>query len=90
MNTPPEPDLFQFPCEFPIKIIGADLAALQTLVEAVLREHAPDSLAAPRPTRPSRNGRYLSMTFTVRAVSREQLDSIYRALTASEHVVWAL
>ncbi|MGF1547503.1 MAG: YbeD family protein [Thiotrichales bacterium] len=88
--TDSETDLLQFPCEFPIKIIGPDLAALETLVDAVLAAHAPASLAAPRPTRASRNGRYTSLTITVQASSRAQLDAIYRALTASEHVVWAL
>lgn len=40
--------------------------------------------------RPSRNGRYLSVTVTVRAVSQEQLDAIYRELSSSEAVLMAL
>ncbi len=82
--------LWQFPCEFPIKVIGADEAALLALIDAVLAEHAPACQGAPRPSRASRNGRYVSFTLTITAESREQLDNIYRALSASEHVLFAL
>jgi putative lipoic acid-binding regulatory protein len=74
--------LFEFPCDFPIKIMGArsdDFA--QSMVEIVLR-HAPDFAAASVEMRASSGGKYLSVTCTIRATSKLQLDNLYRELTA--------
>lgn len=77
-----EETLLEFPCDFPIKIMGArsdDFA--QHMVEIVLR-HAPDFVAASVEMRASSGGKYLSVTCTVRATSKPQLDNLYRELTA--------
>ncbi|TCJ12775.1 DUF493 family protein [Parasulfuritortus cantonensis] len=74
-------DLFDFPCDFPVKVMGArrdDFA--QTVVDIVLR-HAPDFAAETVEMRASGSGNYLSVTCTVRAVSRAQLDALYRELS---------
>lgn len=74
-------ELLEFPCDFPIKIMGvADVSFTQSVVEVVLR-HAPDFDPATVEMRPSTGGRYLSVTCTIRATSRPQLDDLYRALT---------
>jgi putative lipoic acid-binding regulatory protein len=76
------PSLFEFPCAFPIKVMGLrqdDFA--QAVLAAVLR-HAPDFDAASIEMRPSAKGNYMSLTCTIRAHSREQLDALYRELTA--------
>jgi putative lipoic acid-binding regulatory protein len=69
-----------FPCEFPIKIMGKTQAGFAQAVTEVVKQHAPDFDAATLEMRPSREGKYLSLTCTVRAVSREQLDGLYREL----------
>lgn len=82
MADPVQPSLIEFPCEFPIKIMGARTDSFaQVVVEVVLR-HAPDFDAASVEMRPSSKGNYLALTCTVRAVSREQLDALYRELTS--------
>lgn len=74
--------LLSFPCDFPLKIMGRrDDGFAQAVLEVVLR-HAPDFDAARMEMRPSAKGSYLSLTCTIRAVSREQLDALYRELTA--------
>lgn len=74
--------LLQFPCDFPIKVMGLRTASFaQTVLEVVLR-HAPDFDAAGMEMRPSAKGTYLSVTCTIRATSRAQLDALYRELTA--------
>lgn len=74
--------LLEFPCDFPIKVMGARVDGFaQAVLEVVLR-HAPDFDAGSMEMRPSSKGNYLSVTCTFRAVSQEQVDSIYRALTA--------
>lgn len=78
-----EPDsLIEFPCDFPLKIMGATREGFaQAVVEIVLR-HAPDFDAAKVEMRPSKAGNYLSLTCVVRATSKPQLDTLYRELTA--------
>lgn len=74
--------LLEFPCDFPLKVMGATREGFaQAVVEVVLR-HAPDFDAARVEMRPSKAGNYLSVTCIVRATSKPQLDALYRELTA--------
>jgi uncharacterized protein len=74
--------LITYPSDFPIKVMGEmqDNFA-QTILELVLL-HDPEFDAAKMDMRPSSKGKYLSITITVRATSREQLDNLYRALSS--------
>jgi putative lipoic acid-binding regulatory protein len=73
--------LLEFPCDFPIKVMGAAQEGFaQAICEVVVR-HAPDFDAATTEMRPSKGGNYLSLTCTVRAVSKAQLDALYLELT---------
>ena len=73
---------FDFPCEFPLKIMGlADAALAQAVLEVVLR-HAPDFDGATMAMRVSTGGRYVSLTCTINATSRAQLDGLYRELSS--------
>lgn len=74
--------LLTFPTNFPIKIMGAAVEGFAQTIVAVVLEHAPDFDAATLEQRHSRDGNYLSLTVTIRASSRAQLDALYRALTA--------
>ena len=81
-EIPPEESLIEYPSQFPIKVMGKnhpDFA--QTLTDVVL-QFDPGFDAATVEMRPSTNGNYLGLTFTVTATSREQLDALYRALHA--------
>ncbi len=81
-DRPMTESLLEFPTTFPIKVMGkrADGFA-QAIVDVVLR-HAPDFDASTLEMRASREGNYLSVTATVNATSREQLDALYRELTS--------
>lgn len=83
-------DLFQFPCDFPIKAIGHRRPDLDAIVYGIVRSHAPDIGEAAVTIRESTGGKYASVTVIIRATSRAQLDAIYRDLTASEHILMAL
>ena len=74
--------LLEFPCEFPIKIMGARVDDFAQVVLEVVLTHAPDFDAATMQMRPSAKGNYLAITCTFRAVSQAQVDNLYRALTA--------
>jgi len=80
--SPQSKDLLQFPCRFPLKIMGERHDAFIATVVEVVRAHAPDLVEGDVALRASSSGRYLSLTVTVNATSRPQLDSIYLALTS--------
>lgn len=74
--------LIEYPSDFPIKIMGLMQDAFaQTMLE-VVQLHDPSFHAGKMEMRPSSKGTYLSLTVTVRATSREQLDNLYRALSS--------
>jgi len=78
----PEHDtpVLAFPCEFPIKIMGKTQTGFAQAVIEIVQRHAPEFDAATLEMRPSRESKYLSLTCTIRAESREQLDELYREL----------
>jgi putative lipoic acid-binding regulatory protein len=86
----PVDSLIDYPCDFPIKIMGAMQDAFaQTMVD-VVTSHDPEFHAGKLEMRPSTKGNYLSLTVTVRATSREQLDNLYRALSSHPMVKMVL
>jgi len=80
----------QFPCAFPIKAMGLAVNDIESIVFSIVRRHAPDTRQQAFSKRASANGKYLSVTVTVNARSRAQLDAIYQELTDHEHVIMAL
>ena len=75
-----EDSLIEYPCDFPIKVMGLSQQGFaQAIIEVVLR-HDPDFSAASMEMRSSKAARYLSLTCTVRATSRVQLDALYQEL----------
>ena len=85
-----EESALKFPCEFPIKAMGRATPELEIAVLEIMNRHVPDLGEGAVRTRESRNGNYLSITVTIQARSREQLDSIYMELTSCEHIVFAI
>jgi putative lipoic acid-binding regulatory protein len=79
---PTEPSLLEFPCDFPIKIMGRRVDGYAQAVLAIVQRHAPDFDGATVEMRASKQGGYLSLTCTLRATSRTQLDALYRELSA--------
>ena len=82
--------LWQFPCAFPIKVMGRQGEAFEFAVVQILRRHVPRLSEAAIQRRDSRQKHYAALTIVIDAQSREQLDAIYQDLTACEHVLMAL
>jgi putative lipoic acid-binding regulatory protein len=80
----------EFPCRFPIKMMGRDTPEFRATARALVEKHAgavaDDAVQAAL----SRNGRFVSITVTITATSKQQLDAIYRDVTAHEDVLMAL
>ena len=74
--------LLEFPCEFPLKIMGKHADEFAQTVAQVVQQFAPDFDPETMEMRPSSTGKYLGLTCTIIATSQAQLDDLYRALTA--------
>jgi putative lipoic acid-binding regulatory protein len=76
----------QFPCSFPIKVMGRNGAAFTETIADIFQRHAGGGEIS-TVGRLSKGGKYLSLTVTLTATSREQLDALYRELNAHELVL---
>jgi len=85
-----EETLLEFPCRFPIKIMLRANVDLQPLVDELVAPHAPDISADDVNFRPSSKGNFVSVTVTINATSKAQIDDIYQALTDSKDVLMSL
>lgn len=82
--------LIQYPTDFPIKVMGRREPRLVQSIVGIVQRHAPDFDPATVEMRTSKKNSYLSVTCTVRATSREQLDALYRDLCDHPAVVMVL
>ena len=80
-SDPRKDSLIEYPCRFPIKVMGAMVDGFADALAEVAREFDPDFDPATMELRPSKGGNYLGVTITITATSREQLDGIYLRLT---------
>ena len=79
---PPEQSLIEYPSAFPIKVMGANVDGFEQAIAELALQFDPGFDASTVEVRASAGGNYLGVTITVTATSREQLDNLYRALTA--------
>jgi len=80
----------EFPSDFPIKVMGRHDSDLRALTLAIVARHAGPLPESSIRTRTSADGNFLALTYLVHATSRQQLDAIYRELTACKSVLMAL
>jgi putative lipoic acid-binding regulatory protein len=80
-DIPPEQSLIEYPSQFPIKVMGAQVDGFVEAIAHVARQFDPGFDASTIEQRPSKGGNYLGLTITITATSREQLDEIYRTFT---------
>mgnify|MGYP001352646044 CR=1 FL=1 len=90
MSSEPRESLLRFPCVFPIKVVGRREDGYAQTVSEIVLKHAPDFHPDTIEMRTSRNGRYLSLTVTINAKSREQLDALYTELSGHPMVMMVL
>lgn len=86
----PQESVIEFPCRFPIKVMGRDESEFEAHVLQIISSHVDDIAPEDVTVRSSSNDKYLSVTVTVEAKSQEQLDRIYRNLTSSERILYVL
>jgi uncharacterized protein len=85
-----EETIMEFPCQFPIKAMGKAEDDFDILVVGIIRNHVTELSENAVKSRLSKEGKFMSITVTVQAESKQQLDNIYFELTAHEKILWAL
>ncbi len=90
MDTKEQETLLEFPCKFPVKAMGRSEDGFETLVTTLILSHAEIYAGEPVTTNASGAGNFISVTVTIEALSKAQLDSIYQDLTDCEQVLVAL
>ena len=89
-TEPGSPTLLEFPCAFPIKVVGRREDGFAQSVSEIVSRHVEDFSPSTLEMRASRNARFIAVTVTVNARSREQLDQLYRELSAHPLVMMVL
>ena len=79
----------EFPCEIPLKAMGKSGASFKQLVVETVARHVTVDASNVR-SRPSKGGKYESITVTVNLESRAQMERIYAELSSHPQVLWTL
>lgn len=91
MTDSTEDTLFEFPCQFPLKVMGRNIPELEEIVLTIVGRHIDEELKQSAvKKRDSGKGKFISITVTFEAQSKLQLDNLYRELHAHEHVLMLL
>ena len=90
--APPEIEesLIDFPCNFPVKVMGAAIPEFHTVIDEIALKHDSKFNNDETTQNVSKTGKYVSLTLNIHAVDKPQLDSLYLELTKNELVLWAL
>lgn len=82
--------LLKFPCDFPLKVMGYHTDDFRSIALGIVQKHIGRVDSGKIEERPSKDGKYLGLTFNFTADSRAQLDALYQELTACEKVLIVL
>ena len=82
--------LFEFPCSFPLKIMGKDKHEFAVTVRSIVQKHVGELDDSAFTSRLSEGGKYISITVTFMAQSQQQLDALYEELGKHEDVLMML
>jgi hypothetical protein len=78
-----DPPKIEFPCDYPIKVLGSNVEDLESVVLAVFDSHAPGFSTERITRRASREGTFLSITVHITATGKSQLEALHADLMAT-------
>ncbi len=90
MSETQDEKLLQFPCDFPIKMMGRDQPEFRKTAVALVEQHAGEIPHDAIRTASSRKGNFLSITITINAKNQKQLDDIYHDLSEHDEILVVL
>ena len=85
-----EESVIEFPCQFPIKMMGRDTAEFRATARTLIEGHVGPVADEFVQTNISGKGNFVSVTVTITATSQQQLDDIYREVSGHDDVLMAL
>ncbi len=85
-----EPPRIEFPCDYPIKVLGEVSAGFEDMVVQIMHKHDPQFDPATVTQRDSRNGNYLSIKVVIRATGEEQLQALFAELKQTGRIKMVL
>lgn len=85
-----ETELLKFPTDYPIKVVGRAGGTLRTRTDEIMARHVPDLDQSKTTERLSGNGNFVSISYSIRATSREQVVALATELSACEEVMVVL
>lgn len=86
----PEESLLKFPCEYPLKVMGRHNDEFRSVALGIVHKHVPEAEVRSIEERPSKDGKYLGLTYNILASSKAQIDALYLELTSCEKVLIVL
>ena len=90
MSNDTEKPVLEFPCDYPIKVMGENAEDFRDMVVEIMEVHAPGFDREAITVRDSRTGKWLSVTVTITATGEEQLKAIFEDLKATGRVQMVL
>ena len=85
-----EESLIDFPCDFPVKVMGSSIPEFHACIHKIAKKHDPEYSEDDTKQNVSKTGKYVSLTLNIHAKDKAQLDKIYQEFTDHELVLWAL
>ncbi|MDR2214105.1 MAG: DUF493 domain-containing protein [Pseudomonadales bacterium] len=90
MTTAPEAPKIEYPCAYPIKVMGLNAHDFTHAMIGIIQRHDPGFDPGSVALRPSRNDKYLSVTAVITATGPEQIAALFADLKASGRVQMVL
>ncbi len=84
--TAPKPPKIEFPCDYPIKVLGSSSEAFETIIFEVFERHAPGFERETMTANVSSKGTFTALTITITATGPDQLEALHQDLLATGHV----
>lgn len=82
--------LIDFPCQFPVKIIGINSSSFIDEIKEITLKHFPSFKNEDLKQQPSQQNNYLALTVTIFAENKDQLDLYYLEVTKNQHIKMVL
>ncbi len=90
MEQPPDAPRIEFPCDYPIKVMGRTSEAFESVILDVFERHAPGFDQQTVVAKVSSKGTFTSLTITITATGPEQLETLHQDLLATGHVTMVI
>ena len=88
--TQEQESALKFPCEFTFKVFGHHTTEFENAVKKIMKKHVPSFSEEAMRTKESSKGKYMALSITIYAESKQQLDSIYQELSKDPDILMAL